>query len=164
MATPPIPAVAGEADSARLLRQRESLREVIESISSELELRPLLTRIVRHACELLDAAHGIIGLYDDDHNVIRTEAQYGIEANELGEEMMPGVGLAGQVLRVRRPVVLERYDQLPVMVRPELASDAVLGVPILWRERLIGFFGVGAPPPRRFDAHDVESLALLARH
>ena len=34
-------------DVEKLLRQRESLREVIEAISSELALRPLLTSIVR---------------------------------------------------------------------------------------------------------------------
>ena len=41
--------------AARAQRQAETLRRVVEEISSELELRPLLTRIVSHACELLDA-------------------------------------------------------------------------------------------------------------
>ena len=69
MATPSHPRPHGRSrDSARLLRQRESLREVIESISSELELRPLLTRIVAPRLRAARTpTHGIIGLYDDDH-------------------------------------------------------------------------------------------------
>ena len=46
------------AELHSILRQQESLRAIIESISSELELRPLLTRIVQDACELLQADRG----------------------------------------------------------------------------------------------------------
>jgi len=63
-----------ETNLEQLLRQQESLRQVIESISSELELRPLLTRIIRHACELLGADNGTIGLVDESRRVGRTEA------------------------------------------------------------------------------------------
>jgi signal transduction histidine kinase len=165
MATTPTPRIdLRVADPERLLRQRESLREVIEDVSGELELRPLLTRIARVACELLDARHSSIGLYDGTRNVFRTEAVYHVPPNELGMELGLGDGLAGMVLESRRPVVLDRYGEVPKMVVPELAEDAVLGVPIEWHDRLIGFFGVGAPPPRRFDAQDVETLALFARH
>src|SRR5687768_8984069 len=108
------------ADADRLLRQRESLREVIEAISSELALRPLLTSIVRHACELLDAHDGSIGLYDEERNLIRTEAIFRMPEDELGAEMPPGVGLAGQVLVTRAPVVLERYGEVPQPMRHEL--------------------------------------------
>ena len=109
-------------DAERLLRQRESLCEVIESISSELELRPLLTRIVRHACELLDADDGAIGLYDEERDLIRTEAVYRMPDGELGAEIPTGVGLAGQVLLTREAVVLERYDMLPVITEIGRAS------------------------------------------
>jgi len=148
----------------RLLSQQEVLRQVIEEISSELELRPLLTRIVRLACELLGAGDGSIGLYDEGRNVIRIEAIYRMPDSEMGAEMAPGVGLAGQVLLTREPVVLEHYGEVPSPTLPELAENAVLGVPLLWRDRLVGFFGIGAKPPRRFDAHDVEILSLFGRH
>ncbi len=149
---------------ARLVSQQEALRQVIEEISSELELKPLLTSIVRRACELLVAGDGTIGLYDAGRDVIRTEAVYRMPPQELGSEMAPGVGLAGQVLLTRKPVVLERYGEAPNASLPELADNAVLGVPILWGQNLVGFFGIGAPPPRRFDRRDVEILSLFARH
>ncbi len=151
-------------DSESILRQQESLRSIIESISSELELRPLLTRIVQHACELLDADRGTIGLVDAEQQRVRTEAIYKMPPDELGAEMPRGVGLAGKVLASREPLILNQYNELEDPMHQELAQDTVIGLPIFWHDRMIGFFGIGADPPRRFDAQDVEMLSLLARH
>lgn len=136
----------------------------MEEISSELELRPLLTRIVRHACELLDADDGTIGLYDAQRNVFRTEAIYKMPARELGAEVGPGIGLGGAVLATQKPVVVEYYGQLADVTLPELKDNAVIGVPIHGHGKLVGFFGIGARPPRRFDGEDLESIQLFARH
>jgi signal transduction histidine kinase len=155
---------AAPSDAGRLLRQRESLREVIESISSELELRPLLLRIVRHACELMDADDGSIGLYDEDERVMEVAAAHGLPEGEMGRRQGPDDGLAGLVMRRREPVVLDSYAEVPNPVWPELGHHAVVAVPILWGDRLLGFFGLGARPPRRFDEQDVETLTLFARH
>ena len=103
-----------------LLQQQENLLEVIESISSELELQPLLTRIVGHACELLHAQTGTIALLDESRTVFRTKATYGMLPDELGAEFPPGVGLAGQVLVTRQPIVLERYGDVPRPTQPGL--------------------------------------------
>jgi len=156
--------LASQGEVERLLRQRVSLSEVIESISSELELRPLLTRIVRHACELLDAANGSIGLHDPQRGVMRIEADYNMASDNIGTEMVAGEGLAGLVLQNRQPVVLDRYDRVSRMVNRDFRFHAVLGVPILWGDDLIGSFGLAAPPPRRFNDEDVEILTLYARH
>jgi hypothetical protein len=82
--------VASRREVERLLRQRVSLSEVIASISSELELRPLLTRIIRHACELLDADNGSIGLYDRERGVMRIEADFNMQDDNIGTEMSAG--------------------------------------------------------------------------
>src|ERR1051325_3176340 len=50
--------------ATRLVREQESLEAVIESIGGETELRPLLTRILASACELIGADDGAIGLVD----------------------------------------------------------------------------------------------------
>jgi signal transduction histidine kinase len=144
-----------------LLRQQESLRAIIESVSAELELAPLLSLILRHACELMGAANGAIGLYDE---VVEIAASHRLPLGDLGRRFPPGQGLAGHVLRVRQPVVFDRYDQLPDPAWPELADHAVVAVPLSWRGRLIGFFGVGGPPPLRFGPEDVEQLNLFGRH
>lgn len=142
----------------------ESLRRLIEEISSVLELRPLLTSIVGRAAELLGADDGAIGLYDEAAGRFRMEALYRLPESELGRTFGPGEGLAGRVLESGRPVVLERYGDLPGITLPERAENTVMGLPIHWRGALVGFFGLGARPPRRFSDADVDLLALFARH
>jgi two-component system sensor histidine kinase DevS len=85
-------------------------------------------------------------------------------AHELGAEMRPGVGVAGAVLHTRRPIRLDRYGDVEQPTLPEFADHALIGVPIWWGDEMIGFFGIGAPPPICFDDADVETLALFARH
>jgi GAF domain-containing protein len=144
--------------------QQESLRAVIELISSELELRPLLTTIVGHACELLGADRGTIGLVVREKNVIRTEAAFEMPEDELGLEMPEGVGIAGQVLQSKKPVILNRYGDVDKPLYDGMLEDAVIGMPIFWHDEMIGFFGIGAKPPRQFSREDIDTLALLARH
>lgn len=146
------------------LREAGILRRVVEEISSELELRPLLTRIVSYACELLRADDGAIALYDGARDVMCIEAVYRLPEREIGTQLGRGVGLAGTVLQTGEPMVLRRYGDLPNVTLPELADNAVIGVPIRKGTQLLGFFGIGARPPRVFDAQDLGELQLFARH
>lgn len=161
-----------ETDTTRLIARQETLLAFVESISSELELRPLLTGILRAACELIGADHGTIGLVDDERSVVRTEATYNMPEDELGAEMRPGVGLAGQVLVTGEPVVLARYGDVEAPARLDSLENSVIGMPIAWRGRMIGFFGIGvhadrapdASPVHRFSPKDLDSLSVFARH
>lgn len=161
------------AELERLIRRQETLLGFVESISSELELRPLLTRILRYACELIGADHGTIGLVDAKRNVVRTEAIFNMPEDELGAEMAPGVGIAGQVLVTGEPVVLARYGDVSNPSRTDSLDNPVIGMPIRWHDRMIGFFGIGihAEAARRegrpvgpFGEKDLSMLALFARH
>ncbi|MBC8139607.1 MAG: GAF domain-containing protein [Fibrella sp.] len=147
-----------------ILRQQESLRAVIESISRELELHPLLTNIVRYACELIGADNGTIGLIDEDRMVGRTEAVYQMPDSELGAVIRPGIGLAGKVLLTREVVLLERYGEVEHPTQLDLVENTVVGLPIFWHGKMTGFFGIGARPPHRFDERSVEILSQFARH
>jgi two-component system, NarL family, sensor kinase len=148
-------------DSPR--EQIQLLRRMVEDISSELALVPLLVRILDSACELLGADDGTIGLYDADKDVIRTAAVRNMPDRELGAEMRRGVGLAGQVLATGQPL-LARYGDLPNITLSELNDNHVIGVPILWRGELVGFFGIGVHAPRRFQIADIATLDLFSIH
>ncbi len=147
------------------LRRAERLRRGIESISGELALEPLLTRIIEGAATLLGADYGSIGLVTDeaDRPVVRLAAVFNTPP-ELAAEVPSGVGLAGRVLLEGRAIRLDRYGDLDRPVLPGLGEHTVIGMPIRWSGRLIGVFGLGAAPPRRFSARDSRTLALFARH
>lgn len=159
MTAAPSPARRRPFSGSQLAR----LRRMVESISAELELQPLLTRIIEHACALIGADDGTIGLYEPEHDAIRTAAAWHMPERELGALMPRGVGLAGRVLATGRPVLV-RYGDLDSATLPELADNHVIGLPIRAQGELIGFFGIGAWPPRRFTRRDVATLALFARH
>jgi two-component system, NarL family, sensor kinase len=141
----------------------ELLRRLVEEISGELEFEPLLARIIEYACTLLGADDGSIGLYDAERDLIRTAAAFNMPPRELGAEMRPGVGLAGHVLATGR-AVLARYGDLERITLPELADNCVIGVPIRWKDELIGVFGIGVAAPRRFDQGALDTLSVFARH
>jgi signal transduction histidine kinase len=159
-----ITALQTQLDEAE--RRAEGLRRVIELISGELALEPLLTRIVESAVELIGAQYGSIGLVRErsDGPVVQIAAVMNMPAQELGAEFPAGMGLAGRVLRDQSPLHLERYGDLQQPALPEFAEHMVIGMPIWWSQRMIGFFGIGAEAPRRFDDQDVETLGLFARH
>lgn len=148
------------------VRRAESLRRVIELISSELALEPLLTRIIESAVDLIDAQYGTIGLVTEtaDGPVVKVAAVVNMPPLELEAEFPPGVGLAGLVLREQRPIWLQRYGDLEQPSIHEFVEHTVIGIPIWWGQRMIGYFGIGAEPPHRFTRQDAETLELVARH
>jgi len=152
----------------RRMRSSEALEafgRILEDIAQQLALRPLLTSIARHACELLRADDGAIGLFHPTKNIVRVEAIHNLPQIELNSEFPAGRGLMGRILETHAPVVVDRYGDLGQVSLPELADNPVIGVPILeGNGNLIGAFGIGARPPRRFEASDIVMLQLFARH
>jgi signal transduction histidine kinase len=155
-----------EEDFSDVTRRVDILQRVMALISSGLELEPLLSKILDSAVTLIQATHGTIGLvvHRSDSPVIRTVAVYNMPDDEMGAEMKPGVGLAGRVLRDGQAIRLDRYGELEQPTLPELAEHSVVGVPIRWRGEMIGFFGIGAESPHRFNKQDVETLELFAQY
>lgn len=153
-------------DFADAIRQVDILQRVIVSISSGLTLEPLLSKILDGAVALMRATHGTIGLVIDlmDESVIRTVATYNMPDEELGAEMASGIGLAGCVLKEGRTIRLGRYGDLEYPTLPELSEHSVLGVPIRWGDKMIGFFGIGAESSHHFNERDAETLELFGKY
>ncbi|MEO1135435.1 MAG: GAF domain-containing sensor histidine kinase [Pseudomonadota bacterium] len=151
-------------DAPPTMIDQDHLREMIEVISGELELRPLLTVIVQKACELLHAERGSIGLVEADPGRVRIEAVYCMPDEELGSVSNPNEGLAGRVYATCAPVLLDRYGSLDSPKLEGMEEDSVIGMPIMWRGDIIGTFGIGAGPPKRFGDNDIRMLGIFARH
>jgi signal transduction histidine kinase len=143
----------------------EPFSAILEQIARELELRPLLTSIIRHACDLLRADDGAIGLYVARRHTVQIEAIHRLPVSELGQEFEPGEGLIGRVLATGQAVIADRYGELDRLSLPDLRDNAVIGVPIPGPNGgLLGVFGIGARPPRKFKRADLDVLQLFARH
>jgi signal transduction histidine kinase len=164
----------GLQGTARLARELESLQVLIDSMGREADLAPLLTRLLDVACELIGADHGAIGLVDPARGVVRTAAVRNMPPNEIGAEMAPGVGLAGQVLATGQTVTPTRYGDLANPTQQNLVDHIVIGVPIKWGNELIGTFGMGRAidpgdivdrtRPPQFAPRDIAALEEFARY
>lgn len=166
MSSPLYPLSPPEQNFADAIRRADILQRVITSISSGLALEPLLYNILDSAVTLIKATHGTIGLVVErgGESVVRTVATYNMPPEELGAEMAPSVGLAGRVLQDGKTIRLDRYGDLDQPTLPELANHSVVGVPIRWGNRMIGFFGIGNESPNRFSGRDAETLELFAQY
>ena len=153
-----------DSEQRNLVREQETLRHIIEDISSELELRPLLEKILAYACDLLKADRGAIGLTDDSRQAVTLEALFNMPGSEQGAQIALGEGLSGSVLATHKPVILNRYADIASQRLLHLKDDAVIGLPIFWREKMMGVFSIGAAQPRTFSKDDLASLELFSRH
>ena len=90
-------------DANRRLRNERSVHRIVESISSELALEPLLTSIVRHACELLDVTPQDCIYLDDLGINLKPARAMGMRTIKVGDpdqaiaelEAMVGIPLRG---------------------------------------------------------------------
>ncbi len=97
---------AGAITKARLLREMQLrarqlniLNEVARSLTSTLELGPLLYQILESAAEILDAEAGTLFLVDEDTRELIFEVVIGPVADELvGNRLPPSTGHVGRTV------------------------------------------------------------------
>jgi signal transduction histidine kinase len=154
------PPVSGAPD---VRAQLELLSQMVEEISGELALEPLLARLIERACKLIGADDGAIGLYVPERDMIRTAASHAIQEGELRPELPRGHGLTGRVLELGAPLRC-RYGDLPYPSRIAALEMNVIGMPIVNRGQLVGVFAIGAWPPKQLGDAEQALLEHFARH
>jgi DNA-binding NarL/FixJ family response regulator/signal transduction histidine kinase len=161
-----------EAQNAELtgaLRQLDALRQVVESISSELHIEALLEQVVASAVSLLGAHAGAISLVGANLDAPRRlVATFNLDAEGLDTRGIPSrAGLMGEIIARRGPVIVGSYDDIEQPL-PDSAFHRLapwIGIPIWWQGEIIGTFGIAAnDPARHFGEGDIEILATLAKH
>jgi two-component system, NarL family, sensor kinase len=141
----------------------ELFQLMVDEITDEVELEPLLERCIERACKLIGADDGVIGLYIAERDVIRTAASYAVPAEQLQGEVSRGKGLMGRVLELDSPVRCS-YRELPYPTRVAPLDQNVIGMPIRTNGRLIGVFGIGRWAPDQLDDEAFGLLELFSRH
>ncbi|MEA2008946.1 MAG: GAF domain-containing protein, partial [Chloroflexota bacterium] len=84
-------------ETQRRARQLSTLNDLARSLTSTLELNPLLLQILESAAAILDAEAGTLFLLDEDTRELIFEVVIGPAAEELiGTRLPPGTGHVGQ--------------------------------------------------------------------
>lgn len=131
---------AGELVSAQ--QRMQGLLNAVVALAEDLSLEAVLLRVVRSACQLLEAEYGALGVIGSDHGLSHF-ITVGIE-DELARKIGPlptGHGVLGLLIRDPKPLRLHDLNQHPDAYgfpkhHPQMKS--FLGVPIRVRDAVFG--------------------------
>jgi GAF domain-containing protein len=123
----------------RAAQEAQSLYEVGHSLTTSLDPREVLHLISVKTTELLGTPHAQVILWDDGTRSLRFGAAYGTEAEKVKVQVFRlGEGVNGVVAETRKPLLVNDYQRFPKR-RPDMTDlVAVIGVPLLYRGRLLG--------------------------
>ncbi len=126
----------------------------------------LLATIVERATALLGTAHGYLFLLEPDGEAFETRHGTGAFVDLVGFRMPADDGLAGEVRRTRRPVLVDDYDAWPgrSAAMPIGCFGAVLGVPLTSGTEVIGVIGIASGTAERtFGPREVDAMTRFAQ-
>ncbi|MEK6256540.1 MAG: GAF domain-containing protein, partial [Chloroflexota bacterium] len=132
-------------ESERRARQLATLNEVARSLTSTLEIDPLLNGILQSATSILNCEAGSLLLVDQETDELVFEVTAGPVADDLtGTRLAQGVGLVGQSVDSRNPIIVNDVEQSnswsdetdketgfitrDLLVVPMMVKDNVIGV------------------------------------
>jgi signal transduction histidine kinase len=143
---------AGAIVKARLLQETEqrarqlaTLNEIGQSLTSTLELKPLLNKILTSAAHILDCEAGSLFLMDEQTGELVFEVVIGPVADDLlGKRLPPGKGVVGRAVETYRSIIandvrrskewFEQTDEQTgfktqdLLVAPMMVKDRIIGV------------------------------------
>ncbi len=157
---------------ARSVEELQVLGEVGHAVSSTLDLDTVLTTIIRRANQLSGTDFGVIYEYDEATERFRLRATENV-ADDLAEilrnsPILRGEGAMGQAAQTREPVQIPdilNAGTYQSSVREALIRSghrALLAVPLLREDTIIGGLVVNRKAPGEFPPETIELLKTFA--
>jgi signal transduction histidine kinase/HAMP domain-containing protein len=155
---------------ARSVEELQALGEVSQAVSSTLDLQKVLATIVAHAVELSETESGAIYEYDETNERFELRATHRMSEEliqairrapvHLGETALGWAGVRREAVQI--PDILEEpnYPLRQIIERDGLR--ALLAVPLLREDRLIGGLVVRRRAPGQFEKETVDLLQTFA--
>lgn len=116
------------------------LHQLALGLLNRFELRPLLSSILVHACELNETQHGTLELVLPDGSALQQEIGLGAYQNLDGELTNKNIGVTGSVWASANPIAINNYPEwehgIPFFVSAGFQS--VMGVPLKSGDTVIG--------------------------
>jgi PAS domain S-box-containing protein len=155
-------------ENQRRLGEQSALLKAAQVVTSELELKAVLQRLVDEVAGLLRAEAVDCYLLDPDRAVLRCAAVHGLPEEMLGFEFSADRGLAGRAIARGRSALADVYSEVPEAV-PHPAYEgfrSALVAPMRWSGEVKGVLGVGTRDVARRLTHAeadlLETFANLA--
>jgi uroporphyrinogen-III synthase len=143
------------------------LREIIETISYNLDLKEVLARIVRIVSGVTRADSCFLYLIDGNDLVMR--ASLNPKPLEIGNiKLKLGEGITGWVARNKKTVALAKQaynDKRFKFVNslPEDQFEGFLSVPIIYHDKVLGVINVQHSKPKKYSKSEIILFELIAK-
>jgi len=154
---------------ARSVEELRALGEIGQAVNSTLEPETVLTTIINQAVALTGTDGGLISEYDEVTGTLPTRAAPGFEVVIEGADPVRfGEGAIGQAAETRVPVQISDIDAPGAYtgrMRTQLdrvGLKALLAVPLLREDRVLGALLVARKTPGEFPPGTVELLGTFA--
>ncbi len=160
------------ADLARSVEELKALGEVGRAVSATLDLDTVLATIISHANQLSGTEGGLFYEYDDVAEELHLRAAQNFEEELVSalrvRRLRKGEGVGGRVVETRAPFQVPditaegayRVHIRDILIRA--GYRALLAVPLVREQQVIGAFLVGRKHPGEFPREAVELLATFA--
>jgi signal transduction histidine kinase len=156
---------------SQALDQLRALVDVSQTINSTLELQTVLAAILAHACRLADAGGGAIYTFDEATEKFSLEATHGMspEFTEIIRKSHPRLrdnnpvsqsGLTRAVIQVSDLAAEPSWQFSEELLKADVR--ALLAVPLLREERIIGALIVRRHHPGTFEQAIIELMQSFA--
>lgn len=145
----------------RVAAKARDLHRVTEAALAHMRLEQLLPELLARIAKILGVDNAAV-LLSDEHDDLVLHAAYGLEAEAIGFRVPIGEGFAGRVAAERRILALAGAEVSTVRNPLLRRLRAVLGVPLIVGNRVVGVLHVGSLGERSFAADERELLQLAA--
>src|SRR6266513_1203574 len=154
---------------AQSVEELRALGEVSQAVNSTLDLETVLNTIVAKATQLSGTEAGAIYVHGDAKNEFALCATYGMSEAFVAELASQGVGfgqstVAPAAMR-RAPVQVADLEAKPTALQETILRAgyrALLAMPLLSRDKLMGALMVWRKAPGEFPQHSVDLLQTFA--
>ena len=157
---------------AEAVGELKALNEVSQIVSSTLDLDTVLTRIVSHAVQLTGSDAGTIYEFEEAAQQFLLRITHGMSEEHIealrAAAVKTGEGAVGRAVAARAPVqipdILEpgAYDRRMLEIATRAGFRALLAVPLIQEERVLGALVVRRRVPGTFPSRLVDLLQTFA--
>jgi signal transduction histidine kinase len=149
----------------------DTLVQFSRSLVSILELKPLTKEIVHTLARVMDIKTASVFVLDNEHGVYAMAAYYGGATNEPTEAVQVDSELARELMNAEMALVQEEVAygatkdaNMPVLTALK-ALDAEVCIPLLNKDRLVGFCNLGQRVNHgMYSTEELGLLRTLAQH
>lgn len=154
------------AELERRRREMEKLEEIGRALTSSLDPKEVLDKVINAVLEVLDVDGASVWLCEGPSGRVGKVAESGGEIRlPVGLTWDLSGPLAEEIIESREVVVIDdlaSFAPIPENVREHLKAGSGLGVPLIVGDKVAGILTAGSRTPRHFDRGDTDALSRLA--